>query len=113
MNKLKTILFYLTIAALFTPFLIDTHTYFPFIIAKATAFRLIVEAMLVIWVLWLVKKRNFQLRLSPLTKVVIIFGAILFISAFFGVDFYYSLFSGNERVEGVFGIWHLDRKSVV
>jgi len=106
MNKLKTILFYLAIAALFTPFLIDTHTYFPFIIAKTTAFRLIVEAMLVIWVLWLVKKRNFQLQLSPLAKAILIFGVIIFISALFGVDFYYSLFSGNERMEGVFGIWH-------
>jgi len=106
MNKLKTILFYLTIAALFTPFLVDTASYFPFIIAKATAFRLIVEAMLVIWVLWLVKKRNFQLQLSPLAKTILIFGVIIFISALFGVDFYYSLFSGNERMEGVFGIWH-------
>ena len=112
MNKLKTILFYLTIAALFTPFLIDTATYFPFIIAKATAFRLIVEAMLVIWVLWLVGNRTFKgnstslLPLTPLVKAVLIFGVILFISAIFGVDFNFSLFSGNERVEGVFGIWH-------
>jgi O-antigen ligase len=106
MNKLKTTLFYLTIAALFTPFLVDTASYFPFIIAKATAFRLIVEAMLVIWVFWLIKKRNFQLQLSPLAKAVIIFGVILFISALFGVDFNFSLFSGNERMEGVFGIWH-------
>ena len=106
MNKLKTILFYLAIVVLFTPFLIDVHTYFPFILAKATAFRLIVEAMLVIWVLWLVKKRNFQLQLSPLAKAILIFGVIIFISALFGVDFYYSLFSGNERMEGVFGIWH-------
>ena len=104
--SLKSILFYLVITALFTPFLIDTHTYFPFIIAKATAFRLIVEAMLVIWILWLVKKRNFQLQLSPLAKAILIFGVIIFISALFGVDFYYSLFSGNERMEGVFGIWH-------
>ena len=112
MNKLKTILFYLIIAALFTPFFVDTHTYFPFIIGKATAFRLIVEAMLVIWVLWLVGNRTSKgssislISLTPLTKAVLIFGVILFISALLGVDFYYSLFSGNERMEGVFGIWH-------
>ena len=112
MNKLKTVLFYLVIAALFTPFLIDIHTYFPFIIAKATAFRLIAEAMLVVWVLWLVRKRDSSenstssIALTPLAKAVLIFGAIIFISALFGVDFYYSFFSGNERMEGVFGIWH-------
>jgi len=112
MNKLKTILFYLAIAALFTPFLIDTHTYFPFIIAKATAFRLIVGVMLVIWALWLVRSRTSKgsstsfVPLTPLVKAVLIFGVILFISALLGVDFYYSLFSGNERMEGVFGIWY-------
>ena len=112
MNKLKTILFYLVVAALFTPFLVDTHTYFPFIIAKATAFRLLVGLMLVVWVLWLVRSRTSKrsstslVPLTPLVKAVLIFGVILFISALLGVDFYYSLFSGNERMEGVFGIWH-------
>ncbi len=55
MNKLKTTLFYLVVAALFTPFLVNTHTYFPFIIAKATAFRIIVGLMLVVWAFWLVR----------------------------------------------------------
>jgi len=105
--NLKKILFYLTIAALFTPFLVDAQTYFPFIIAKATAFRLIVEAMLVVWVFWLVsKERTRMASLTPLIKAVLIFGVIIFISALLGVDFYFSFFSGNERMEGVFGIWH-------
>ena len=112
MNRLKTILFYLVVAALFTPFLIDTQTYFPFIIAKATAFRLLVGLILVVWVFWLVRSRtpkesqSSSIFLTPLSKAVLIFGVILFISALFGIDFYYSLFSGNERMEGVFGIWH-------
>ncbi len=109
MNKLKTILFYLAIIALFTPFLVDTATYFPFIIAKATAFRLMVGLMLVVWVFWLVRSQTSKrslTSLTPLVKAVIIFGVILFISAFLGVDFNFSLFSGNERMEGVFGIWH-------
>jgi tetratricopeptide (TPR) repeat protein/O-antigen ligase len=109
MNKLKTILFYLIIAALFTPFLVDTATYFPFIIAKVTAFRLIVEAILVVWVFWLFKSRTSKenfISLTPLVKTILIFGVILFISALLGVDFSFSLFSGNERMEGVFGIWH-------
>lgn len=112
MNKLKTILFYLTIAALFTPFFVDTHTYFPFIIGKATVFRVIVGLMLVVWTFWLVRSQTSKgsstslISLTPLTKAVIIFGIIIFISALLGVDFYYSLFSGNERMEGVFGIWH-------
>ena len=112
MNKLKTILFYLVIAAFFSPFLVDTATYFPFIIAKATAFRLIVGLMLVVWTFLLVENKTSKenqdshIFLTPLSKAIIIFGVILLISAIFGADFYYSLFSGNERMEGVFGIWY-------
>ena len=112
MNKLKTTLFYLVVAALFTPFLVDTHTYFPFIVAKATAFRIIVSLMLIVWAFLLVRKRTSSensissITLTPLAKAVLIFGVIIFISALFGIDFYRSFFSGNERMEGVFGIWH-------
>ena len=112
MNKLKTILFYLIVTVLFTPFFVDTATYFPFIIAKATAFRLIVGLMLVVWVFWLIRSRPHEesktssIFLTSLSKAVIIFGIILFISALFGIDFNYSFFSNNERMEGVFGILH-------
>ncbi len=111
-DKLKTILFYLTVAALFTPFLINIHTYFPFIVTKATVFRLLVEAMLIVWVLWLIRNRTFRenstslFSLTPLAKAVLIFGIVIFISALLGVDFHYSFFSGNERMGGVFGLWH-------
>ena len=53
--NLKNILFWLAIGALITPFLINSQTYFPFIITKATVFRVIVELMLAIWVFWLIK----------------------------------------------------------
>jgi len=106
----KQILFWLVIAALLTPFFVNTQTYFPFIITKATIFRLLVEAMLVIWVFWMFRgstsKTENRISLTPLAKAVLVFGLIIFISALFGVDFYYSFFSGNERMEGIFGIWH-------
>ena len=105
-KSLKTILFYLVVAALFTPFLVDIHTYFPFIIAKATVFRLLTEVMLVVWVLWLVSKKRIHIPLTPLSKAVLIFGVIVFISALLGIDFHFSFFSGNERMGGVFGFWH-------
>ena len=111
-NKFKTLLldpkislFYLTILALFTPFLVDVHSYFPFIIAKATVFRLIVEIMLVIWVIGLVK-RKIKFILTPLTKAILIFGGVEIISAILGVDPFFSFFSGNERMGGVLGLFH-------
>jgi len=107
----KNILFYLTVVALLSPFFIDKQAYFPFIIGKATVFRIIVGLMMVVWALWVFGKQDPGLEknkksLSLLVKAVIIFGIIIFISALFGVDFNYSFFSGNERMEGVLGIWY-------
>jgi O-antigen ligase/Tfp pilus assembly protein PilF len=102
----KKILFYLTLAALFTPFLVSSYTYFPFTVTKATVFRLVVELMLVIWVFWLIKEKKTLPKLTPSTKAVLIYGLIILISALLGVNFKWSFFSGNERMEGVFGIWH-------
>ncbi|MDD3098622.1 MAG: O-antigen ligase family protein [Candidatus Pacebacteria bacterium] len=109
----KSILFYLTIAALLTPFFVDTQTYFPYIIGKATIFRIIVGLMLIIWSLQLFERQSSKKYISNLlnslpllTKSILIFGLIIFISAVFGVDFYYSFFPGNERMEGVLGIWY-------
>jgi len=113
--KLKTILFYLVIACLFTPFLVSSNTYFPFIVTKATIFRILVEIMALLWVLMMVKgetklfgSRTSKFFGSPtsLTKALLIYALIILISAFLGVNFYWSFFSGNERMEGVFGIWH-------
>ena len=111
-SSLKTILFYLSIAALLTPFFVDPQTYFPFIIGKATVFRVIVGLMLIIWSVWMFgnpykgKNKGELFSSTLLVKAVLIFGVILFISALFGIDFYYSFFSGNERMEGILGIWY-------
>lgn len=106
----KKILFYLTIAALLTPFFVDIQSYFPFVIGKATVFRIIVGLMLIIWSLYMFGRHNDKGNLvvfkNPLIKAVIIFGIIVFLSAVFGVNFFYSLFSSNERMEGVLGIWY-------
>jgi len=101
----KKILLYLTIACLLTPFFVDAKTYFPFIIGKATVFRFLVEIMAIIWVLMIVKGET-KLKLNNLSKAFLVYALVILISAFLGVNFTWSFFSGNERMEGVFGIWH-------
>lgn len=104
-KTLKQILFYLTIACLLTPFLVSSNTYFPFIVTKATVFRVLVEIMAIIWVLMIVKGET-KLKLNKLSKALLIYALVILISALLGVNFIWSFFSGNERMEGVFGIWH-------
>ncbi len=86
-KKIKSTIFFLTIAALFTPFLINKATYFPFIITKATVFRVLIETMFVLWVFWLLVYNKERLKISPLFKAVLIYGLIIFVSALFGINF--------------------------
>ena len=101
----KQIIFWLTIACLLTPFLVSSNTYFPFIVTKATAFRVLVEVMAIIWVLMIIKGET-KLKLNNLSKALLVFALVILISAILGVNFTWSFFSGFERMEGVLGIWH-------
>ncbi|MGC8651385.1 MAG: O-antigen ligase family protein [Minisyncoccia bacterium] len=101
----KHIIFWLTIACLLTPFLVSSNTYFPFIVTKATVFRILVEIMAIIWVLMIVKGET-KLKLNGLSKALLVYALVILISALMGVNVYWSLFSGDERMEGVIGIWH-------
>jgi O-antigen ligase/tetratricopeptide (TPR) repeat protein len=101
----KKILLYLTIACLLTPLFVDARTYFPFIVGKATVFRLLVEIMAIIWVLMIIKGET-KLKLNNLSKAFLVYALVILISAFLGVNFTWSFFSGFERMEGVLGIWH-------
>ncbi|MGC9066842.1 MAG: O-antigen ligase family protein [Minisyncoccia bacterium] len=105
MSKLKSILFYLTIATLLTPFLVSSRTYFPFIVAKATVFRIIVEAMLLVYLL-MITRGEAKFKVNALTVFLLIYGIAVLLSAFFGVNLIWSLLSGCERMEGVIGVWH-------
>jgi len=101
----RKILFYLTVACLLTPFLVSSNIYFPFIVAKATVFRVLVEIMAIIWVLMIVKGET-KLKLNSLSKALLVYALIILVSALMGVNFTWSFFSGFERMEGVLGIWH-------
>jgi O-antigen ligase/tetratricopeptide (TPR) repeat protein len=96
---------------------VSSNTYFPFIVTKATVFRILVEIMALLWVLMIVKGETPQeslrlptgqakLKLNKLSKALLVYALVILISAFLGVNVYWSLFSGNERMEGVIGIWH-------
>ena len=86
-SNLKLFIFYFALAALFTPFLVDRTVYFPFITLKATSFRILVEIMAIVWVMWLLSNRDSSRPfLSPLAKAVIIYGIVILLSALFGLD---------------------------
>jgi O-antigen ligase/tetratricopeptide (TPR) repeat protein len=93
------------VACLVTPFFVSSNTFFPFIVTKATVFRVLVELMLLLYVMMIVRGEA-KLRLNALTIVLLIYGLAVLLSAFFGVNLIWSLLSGCERMEGVIGVWH-------
>jgi len=105
MPNWKKILFWLAIGTLLTPFVFDRGSYFPFIIGKATAFRILVEIMAVIWVVMVLEEKK-KIKLTILQQLVCLYLIVLILSSLWGINPLFSIFSGNERFEGVWGIAH-------
>ncbi len=104
---LKKFIYYLAIFSLFTPFFLGPSFYFPFITLKGTVFRILVEIMLFLWVLYLIKeKKSLSFLKNPIVLSFSLFFVILFLSSIFGLSFHQSFFSSTERLEGLFGILH-------
>ena len=101
-SVLKKWLYVLAIASLFTPLLFSPSLYFPFITLPHTFFRLIVNGMLILWLIFLFReKKSADFLRHPLVKAVFIFLAVCYLASFFGLNFSNSFFSSSERLEGL------------
>jgi O-antigen ligase/thioredoxin-like negative regulator of GroEL len=87
---------------LFTPLIVATGLYFPYITGKVFAFRIITSIILVFWLILVLKKPEFLPKKSFIIGVSGIFILWLIISNSFGVDPRNSFFSNFERMEGWF-----------
>lgn len=92
---------------LLTPLLIFKSLLFPFITSKTFYFRIIVEILFVVYILFLYQYPKYLPRKKTLSIVLIIFVFILVLTSITGVDFNLSFWSDVERMEGAFGFLHL------
>ncbi len=114
-RNLKTIVQVLLLAVIAViPFIKVDALYFPFVSGKAYLFRVLVAVAFFFWVWLLLKDQGSRFKVQELFKNILVIAIVLFflaqlISAFFGVDPVYSLFSSIERAEGVvqYGFWVL------
>lgn len=93
--------------SLLTPLLVFQNLLFPFITSKAFYFRILVEILLVIYILFIFQYRQYAPKKNFLTIAIIIFTAVLILTSFTGVDFNLSFWGDIERMEGAFGFLHL------
>jgi len=106
----KTCLFIIrwgTYLVLFTPLVVNTQFFFPFVAPKTIFFRIIVGIILAAYLFLVMKNRVYRPRISPLTVAVVLFLAIFILASFAGINLHRSFWSTNERMTGILTMLHL------
>jgi len=89
-----------------TPLIFYTYSLFPLTIPKIVFFQSVVEIIFGLWLGLVIFNKRYLPKLTPLFIALLIFFAVLFISAIFGINFFHSLWSSIGRGIGIVGILH-------
>src|SRR3989304_6041643 len=87
-------------AVLFIPFIVANDMFFPYITGKAFTFRIIVEIILGLWLILIIKDKEFRPKWSWVLGSVLIFTFILFLADVNAVAPFKAFWSNYERMEG-------------
>jgi len=96
-----------TYLILFTPLIINTKFFFPFVGPKSLYFMGLVEIIFFAWLFLIIFDTKFRPHFNPLLGSLILLLIILTISAVSGVDPLYSFWSKFERMTGILMMLHL------
>ncbi len=92
----------------FIPFIIlSNSTFFPFIVGKNFAFRIVVEVMFSAWLVLAILDPAYRPKKSHLLATLAVFIGIITLAAIFGENPTKSFWSNFERMEGVVTYFHL------
>jgi len=97
----------------FIPFLVSSALFFPFITAKAFAWRIIVEVVFAAWILLAALDSDYRPKKSVILYAVAGFLVIIGLANLFGVAPIKSFWSNFERMEGYITLLHLGMFFVV
>jgi O-antigen ligase len=92
--------------SLLVVFFVFKNLLFPYITSKQISFNIIMEILGVFWIALLVKYPVWRPKKNYITLGLIVFFAVLTVSAIFGVDFNLSFWGDIERMLGVFHLLH-------
>jgi hypothetical protein len=94
-------------AVLFVPFFVASDMFFPYITGKAFAFRIIVEIIFGLWLILIIKDKEYRPKWSWIYASALTFTFVLLIADIFAVAPYKAFWSNYERMEGWVTIIHL------
>ncbi len=104
---LKTIIFGGTVLILFTPLILSSKFFFPFVGPKSLYFMGLTEVIFFSWLFLIIFCPKYRPRLNLILLSLILFTAALIVTSLFGVDFSNSFWSKFERMTGILMMLHL------
>lgn len=92
--------------SLVSVFLVFRNLLFPYITSKQIFFNVLIELLLIVWIAFIVKYKEYRPKASYITFGLIAFFTALIASCFVSVDFNLSFWGDIERMLGVFHLLH-------
>ena len=96
-----------TYVILFSPLIVATDFFFPFVAPKTTFFRMMVEIIFAAYLILVFTNGKYRPRINPLMIAVTLFLAVFILASFLGVNLGRSVWSTYERMTGVWTMLHL------
>jgi len=91
----------------FVPLIVSSSLFFPYIVGKNVAFRILIELMAVLWIILAVKNPDYRPRKSWILYAASTLLAAITLATVFGLHPYKSFWSNFERMEGLVTHLHL------
>ena len=91
----------------FIPLLVRSNFYFPFIVPKTIAFRVIIEVLFLLFLGLAVLKKEYRPKINLVLILFFLYLITVFISSALAGTFELSFWSNNERSEGLLLMTHL------
>ncbi|MCD6528035.1 O-antigen ligase family protein [bacterium] len=96
-----------TYLALFTPLILNSKFYFPFVGPKSLYFMGVCQIVFFVWLFLAINYKKYRPKLNAIFLALILFLIVLILSSVFGVDFSRSFWSKYERMTGLLMWLHL------
>jgi len=96
-----------TYLVLFTPLIVVTASFFPFVTPKTIYFRIIVDVIFAAYVVLAIYFPEYRPKINFLSVSIMLFVGAFLLTSYMGVNFERSFWSTYERMTGVVTILHL------
>jgi O-antigen ligase len=104
---LRAVIFGGTFLILFTPLILASRFFFPFVGPKSLYFMGLTEIIFFAWLFLAIFRKEYRPRLNPVLLSLVLFLAVSIVASLLGVDPFYSFWSKFERMTGVLMMIHL------